>query len=102
DCMAAIFSLASLPKWHSSMEQVANESGQPHWQAMRAPTRRTSKLGFCDAVCAAAANATRASSKLLLNGFLNSMFPGNTYDFGARVLHLHFAWNQADESARDQ
>ena len=50
-------SLAGLEKWHSSMVHVATESLQPHWQAMRAPTRRTSTLGFSEAVCASAATA---------------------------------------------
>ena len=39
-------SLAGLEKWHSSMLQVATESLHPHWHASRAPTRRTSTLGF--------------------------------------------------------
>src|SRR5436190_8069148 len=65
-CICAIFSLAGLEKWHSSMLQVATESGQPHWHFSLAPTRRTSTLGFSDAVCARAAAAIITTSNSLL------------------------------------
>ena len=38
------------------MLQVATESLQPHWHCRRTPTRRTSALGFSEAVCASAAS----------------------------------------------
>src|SRR5262245_61739830 len=66
---------------------------------MRAPTRRTSTLGFCDAVCARAAAASAAKSILFRNRY---MLPGNAYDFGAGVLHLHLARDEADQRAADQ
>src|SRR5689334_20269749 len=90
----AIRSLAGLPKWHSSMLQVATESLQPHWHASRAPTRRTSTLGFSEAVCASAANASTTASKLLFN---RCIFPGKAHYFGAGVLQFHLAGHQTDE-----
>src|SRR3954470_9246718 len=95
----AMRSLAGLEKWHSSMEQVATESLQPHWQASRCPTRRTSTLGFSAAVCANAA-AARASAKRLL--FNRNMFFRVAHDLRAGVLHFDFARDQADERAADQ
>src|ERR1051326_8950274 len=102
DCICAIRSLAGFEKWHSSMEQVATESLQPHWQAIRAPTRRTSRLGFSEAVCAraAAVNATRKVLAACLRARLRKllcMFLGNAHHFGAGILHLHLARNQACE-----
>src|SRR3954470_8208387 len=98
-CIWAIFSLAGLEKWHSSMEQVATESLQPHWQAMRAPTRRTSTLGFSEAVCARAATA-RSSAKML---FLNrDIFLRIAHDLRAGVLHFDLARNEADKGSADQ
>src|SRR5271166_6567893 len=86
--------------WHSSMLQVATESLQPQVQAMRAPTRRTSILGFSDAVCAkAAAAAMTKHSQLFLN---RRMFLRVAHDFRAGVLHFDFARDQADEGAADQ
>src|SRR6478736_976266 len=98
-CNWAMRSLAGLEKWHSSMEQVATESLHPHWQASRAPTRRTSTLGFSDAVCARAATAIRTASRLLWN---RCMFLRDAHYFRAGVLHFDFAGNQADEGAADQ
>src|SRR5579871_265285 len=102
-CSLAIFSLAGLEKLHSSMLQVATESLQPHWHCSRAPTRRTSLLGFSAAVCASpeseAATATTKTSRLFLN---RCMCFGNPDHFGAGVLHLHFARHQADQRAPDQ
>src|SRR4249920_3900419 len=93
-CIWLMRSLAGLEKWHSSMEQVATESLQPHWQAMRAPTRRTSTLGFSEAVCARAATA-RSSAKML---FLNrGIFLRVAHDLRAGVLHFDLARDQADE-----
>ncbi len=57
-CICAMRSLAGFEKLHSSILHVATESLHPHWQASRAPTRRTSTLGFSEAVCARAAAAT--------------------------------------------
>src|SRR6185369_11713407 len=95
-----IRSLAGLEKWHSSMLQVATESLHPHWQPMRAPTRRTSTLGFSEAVCAMAATVmTAVKSQLLLN---RGMFLGDPHHFGTCVLHFDFARHQADESAANQ
>src|SRR5215467_12314848 len=98
-CMRAIFSLAGLEKLHSSMLQVATESLQPHWHCSREPTRRTSLLGFSDAVWAIAATATTSINRLLLN---RCMFLGNAHYFRAGVLHLDFARNQADQRAGNQ
>src|ERR1700744_679721 len=61
-CIFAIFSLAGLEKLHSSMLQLATESGHPHWHLRRAPTRRVSTLGFSAAVCAHASAPARASN----------------------------------------
>src|SRR5919206_3141410 len=99
DCICAMRSLAGLEKWHSSIEQVATESLQPHWQAMRAPTRRTSTLGFSEAVCENAAAAINNAKKLLLN---RDIFLRIAHYRGAGVLHFDFARDQADERAGDQ
>src|ERR1041385_8935568 len=100
DCICAMRSLAGLEKWHSSMLQVATESLQPHWHANRAPTRRTSTLGFSEAVCARpAATASTAARRLLFN---RDMFPGNAHDFRSGVLHFDFARHQADQRSTDQ
>src|SRR5689334_10587425 len=99
DCNCAMRSLAGLEKWHSSMEQVATESLHPHWQARRAPTRRTSTLGFSEAVCARAAAAIRTTSRLLWN---RCMFLRNAHYFGAGVLHFDLARDQANKGAADQ
>src|SRR3954452_3291665 len=95
----AIFSLAGLEKWHSSMEQVATESLQPHWQATRAPTRRTSTFGFSEAVCASAAAAMTSTNKLFFN---RRMFLRIAHDLRAGVLHFDLAGNQADERSADE
>src|SRR5580692_11333549 len=101
--MRAIRSLAGFEKLHSSMAQVATESLQPHWQARRAPARRTSTLGFSAAVCAQASAAMRAmmapKRKLLL---YRCMFPGYADHFRAGVLHLDFARRETDEGAADE
>src|SRR5437588_89829 len=97
-CMRAIFSLAGLEKWHSSMLQVATESVHPHLQARRAPTRRTSTLGFSLAVCASAAAAIMRARKLLFN---RCMFLNCAQHLGAGVLHFYFAGNQADQRAAE-
>src|SRR5581483_9503299 len=98
-CILAIFSLAGLEKLHSSMLQVATESLQPHWHCSRWPTRRTSTLGFSDAVCASATTATRIARKLILN---RRMFLGDPYDFRARVLSFNLARRETDEGAPDE
>src|SRR5215467_4969137 len=98
-CIWAMRSLAGLEKWHSSMEQVATESLHPHWQASRAPTRRTSTFGFSDAVCAIAAAATTNARRLLFN---RCMFLRNAHHFRAGVLHFDFARHQADQRSADQ
>src|SRR5690242_16503242 len=92
-------SLAGFEKWHSSILQVATESLHPHWHAMRAPTRRTSTLGFSEAVCARAATATASTSRLLFN---RCMFLRIAHDLGPGVLHFDFARDQADERAADE
>src|SRR5476649_446937 len=101
-CICAIRSLAGLENPHSSMMHVATESGHPHWHLSRAPTRRTSTLGFWDAVWALAGTATAANitaSTLLFNRRLLGRI---AHHFGAGVLHLDFARDQADESAANQ
>src|ERR1022692_4470322 len=112
-------SFAGLEKPHSSMLQGATESLQPHLQASRAPTRRTSTLGFSDAVWARAATATSAIRShrvalapnetghkkrwpVLLSFFDGRMFLGDPHHFRTGVLHLDFAWDQADEGAPNQ
>src|SRR5581483_10159932 len=102
-CILAIFSLAGLEKLHSSMLQVATESLQPHWHCSRAPTRRTSLLGFSAAVCASPESDSAAAAikarRLIRNRY---MFLGNSHHFRAGVLHLDFARDQADQRAADQ
>src|SRR5215467_9603380 len=98
-CICAMRSLAGFEKWHSNILHVATESLQPHWHCRRAPTRRTSVLGFSDEVWAIAATATTSINRLLLN---RCMFLGNAHDFGASVLHFNLAGNQADQRAGDQ
>src|ERR1017187_7305876 len=112
-------SLAGLERSHSSMAQVATESLHPQRQASRCPTRRTSTLGFSDAVWAKAATATsairshkRAPAKirqppalpalLSLTFFNGRMFLGDPHHFRAGVLHLDLARDQADEGAANQ
>src|SRR5436190_19984170 len=80
------------------MLQVATESLQPHWHCRRAPTRRTSTLGFSLAVCASAATATTRMSRLLLN---RRIFLGIPHYFGSCVLQFHFARDQADQGSED-
>src|SRR5437870_5764532 len=95
-------SLAGFEKWHSNILQVATESLHPHWQANRAPTRRTSTLGFSAAVCAHAAKAVRiaiTTGQLLFN---RGMFFGNSHDFGAGVLQFDLARHQAHKGTADQ
>src|ERR1035437_4947343 len=93
-CICAMRSLAGLEKWHSNMLHVATESLQPHWHCSRAPTRRTSTLGFSLAVWASAATATIRTNRLLLN---RCSFLGISYYFRAGVLQLDFAWHKADQ-----
>src|SRR5215217_6386043 len=98
-CIWAIFSLAGLEKWHSSIEHVATESLQPHWQAMRAPTRRTSTLGFSEAVCARAATATSSARMLFFN---RNIFLRVAHNLRAGVLHFDLARDQADQRSANQ
>src|SRR3954447_20684075 len=99
DCICAMRSLAGLEKWHSSIEHVATESVHPHWHATRAPTRRTSTLGFSEAVCASAAAAITRASKLLFN---RCMFLRVAHHLRAGVLHFDLAGDQADKGSADQ
>src|SRR5215471_13452348 len=92
-------SFAGFEKWHSSMLQVATESLHPHWQASRAPTRRTSRLGFSDAVCASAATVTTATKMLLRN---RRMLLNHSHHFRPRVLHLHLARHETNQRPADQ
>src|SRR6058998_2990285 len=99
-CICAILSLAGWEKLQPSMLQLATVSGQPHWQASRAPTLRI----FCVvlAICAHAPVArvnARASAKntLLLHW---NMFLGDAYYFGPGVLQLDLAWDQCDQAAK--
>src|ERR1051325_358294 len=104
-CMRAMRSLAGLEKPHSSMLQVATESLQPHWHCMRIPTRRTSALGFSEAVCARAATARmKANANFSFTGGINRppalpvdgcMGIRNAHHLGARVLHFDLAGDQA-------
>src|SRR4051794_15186518 len=98
-CCCAIRSLAGLEKWHSSIEHVATESLQPHWQAMRAPTRRTSTLGFSEAVCARAAAAITSANRLFFN---RRIFLRIAHDLGAGVLHFDLAGDEAKKRPADQ
>src|SRR6266849_8223381 len=91
-CICAIFSLAGWEKLQPSMLQLATVSGQPHWQASRAPTRRMFWVVL--AICAHAAVArASARSTLLLHG---NMFLGDAYYLGPGVLQLDLARNQRD------
>src|SRR2546430_11276349 len=92
-CICAILSLAGWEKLQPSMLQLATVSGQPHWQASRAPTLRI----FCVvlAICAQAAVArASARSTLLLHW---NMFLGDAYYFGPGALQLDLAWDQRDQ-----
>src|ERR1019366_2661427 len=97
-CICAMRSLAGLEKWHSNMLHVATESLQPHWHCRRAPTRRTSTLGFSLAVWASAATATTKTSRLLLN---RCIFLGISHHFRAGVLQFDFARHQTHQGAED-
>src|SRR3954453_2289178 len=66
---------------------------------MRAPTRRTSTLGFSEAVCASAAAAMTSASRLFFN---RCMFLRIAHDLRAGVLHFDFARDEADERSADQ
>src|SRR5579862_551856 len=114
--MRAMRSLAGLEKEHSNMLQVDTESLQPHWHCMRAPTRRTSALGFSATVWASAAPARmairasferfttvhRSQTVAALLPLNNCMFLRVTHYFRADVLHLHLARDQADQRSADQ
>src|ERR1035438_6287474 len=98
-CICAMRSLAGLEKWHSNILHVATESLQPpHWHCRRAPTRRTSTLGFSLAVWASAATAIVKTSRLLLN---RCIFLGISHHFRAGVLQFDFARHQAHQGAED-
>src|ERR1017187_3692390 len=98
-CIWAMRSLAGLEKWHSNILQVATESLQPpHWHCKRAPTRRTSTLGFSLAVWASAATAMTKTSRLLLN---RCIFLGISHHFRAGVLQFDFTRHQAHQGAED-
>src|ERR1017187_8566714 len=97
-CICAMRSLAGLEKWHSNILHVATESLHPHWHCRRAPTRRTSTLGFSLAVWASATTATIRTNRLLLN---RCIFLGIPHHFRAGVLQLHFARHQAHQRPED-
>src|SRR5580765_3687117 len=80
------------------MLQVATESLQPPRHCSRAPTRRTSILGFSLAVWASAATATTRTSRLLLN---RRICLGIPHYFRAGVLQFDLARHQADQRAED-
>src|SRR4051812_33706836 len=80
------------------MLHVATESLQPHWHCRRAPTRRTSTLGFSLAVWASAAAATIRINRLLLN---RRIFLGIPHYFGSCVLQFHFGRHQANQRSED-
>src|SRR5580658_10422830 len=102
-CNLAMRSLAGFEKLHSNMAQVATVSVQPHLQPMCEPTRRTSTLGFSAAVSARAGPkeypAMIKTAKLLRNFRSISRDPNH---FGAGVLHLDFAGDQAHQRAANQ
>src|SRR5262245_56336639 len=80
------------------MLQLATVSGQPHWQASLAPTRRMS----CLTLAIWAQEATVRTSRrviLLLNW---NMLLRDAYYLGARVLQLDLARDQRDKRAEDQ
>src|SRR5260370_2863209 len=97
-CICAIRNFAGFEKLHSNILHVATESLQPHWHCSRAPTRRTSTLGFSLAVWASAATAIVKTSRLLLN---RRMFLGIPHHFRAGVLQLDLARHQANQRAED-
>src|SRR2546426_9904160 len=61
-CICAILSLAGWEKLQPSMLQLATVSGQPHWQASRAPTRRIFWVVL--AICAHAAGISARVSNI--------------------------------------
>src|SRR5260370_23076448 len=97
-CICAIRNLAGFEKLHSNILHVATESLQPHWHCRRAPTRRTSTLGFSLAVWASAATAIVKTSRLLLT---RCILLGIPHHFRAGVLQFDFARHQADQRAED-
>src|ERR1041384_3202379 len=97
-CIFAILSFAGWEKLQPSMLQLATVSGQPHWQASLAPTRRISCLTLAIWAQAAVVRTSRRVA-LLLNW---NMLLGDAYNFRPRVLQLDFARDQCDERAEDQ
>src|SRR5438067_1196768 len=108
DCIFAIFSFAGWEKLQPSMLQLATVSGQPHWQASLAPTRRMSCLTL--AICAGAAEESIRSMHAAMNGGAAGHRPalhrnillGDTHYLGPCILQLDLAWNQRYQGSEDQ
>src|SRR5689334_2796996 len=102
-CILAMRSRAGREKLHSSIEHVATVSGQPHWHASLAPTRRTSI--WPPEVCAvpvwiSAATLSAAARRAL---FLDrDMFGGDPDHFGSGVLHFDLAGYERNERSEHE
>src|SRR5262249_8345097 len=102
DCILAILSFAGWENPHPSMLHEATVSGHPHWQASRAPTRRTSSFWLVPAIWAAAGRpAISASAKAALR-LHRYILLRDAHNFGAGVLQFDFARNQRDDRTDNQ
>src|SRR2546430_1630091 len=107
-CIFAIFSFAGCEKLQPSMLQLATVSGQPHWQASLAPTRRMSCLTL--AICAGADKERIRSAHAAMSGGAASRRPAlhrnillsDTHYLGPRILQLDLARNQRYQGSEDQ
>src|SRR5262245_37262816 len=99
DCILAIFSFAGCEKLQPSMLQLATVSGQPHWQASLAPTRRISCLTLAICAHAAVVRTSGRSVNLLLN---RNMLLGDAYNLRASVVQLDLARDQRDQRPENQ
>src|SRR6266567_2105502 len=70
-CICAIFSLAGWEKLQPSMLQLATVSGQPHWQASRAPTLRIFWVVL--AICAHAPDVSAKASRIRVGVFARNV-----------------------------
>src|SRR5437773_991514 len=93
----AMLSLAGLENSHSNISQLDTVWGQPHLHCRREPTRCTSSLELC-ARRAATVRPSRTTNLL----FHWNIFSGDPDDFRARVLQLHLARHERNQSARDE
>src|SRR5438034_10788659 len=122
----AMLSLAGLENSHSNISQLDTVWGQPHLHCRREPTRCTSSLEFCARSVARLTPTisalikkvsarvrtrhagVRAASTLVSTPGPNptlffhwNIFSGDPDHFRARILQLHFARHERNQSARD-